>query len=149
MATTYAAAIPSTLKKFNQLETSAKKTEHLQGAVIKVAKDMELIKEELEYREDGLPFLKDEIDELEGIVARLSDEQRHLQASSQLLPADIKQLEQVASEALQIIQDIIRKGPYEPRDPYKRNPKKRQREEDTEMADDTELKRYHPGRQQQ
>lgn len=111
----------------------------------KVAKEMMLLKEELEDREDGLPFLKDEINELEGIVARLSDEHRYLQASRPLLPTETQQLEQMASEALRVIRNIVRKGPYEPRDPYERNPKKRQREEDSEMTDDTEMVNQEPG----
>ncbi|KAI4600980.1 hypothetical protein KJ359_013145 [Pestalotiopsis sp. 9143b] len=147
MAVSYAAAFPAILAKFNQLQSPTQKTEHIEETMDKLTNEMKLLEEEVEDREDGIPFLKREIDELEQIAVRLYIEQQHMRVASRLLHPKMIQMEQMAAKVLRMIQDIVRKGPYDhPKDrtPNDRNSNKRQRDEDTEM-NDTEMANHELG----
>lgn len=142
MAVSYAAAFPAILAKFNQLQSPTQKIEHIQETMVKLTNETKLLEEELQDREDGIPFLKREIDELEQIAVKLYIEQQHVRVASRLVSTDMIQMEQLAAKVLRMIQDIIRKGPYDhPKDHNSdgRNPNKRRRDEDTEMSEDTEM----------
>lgn len=107
-------SIQSLLERFKALEAQAKEAQRLQETVAKLANEVEILKdkfkhlkEEIEDRKDAIHYLKNKNDHLEKSIAKLSEDQQNTQASSRLLPPEIKQLEQKLGDTDDVLAKMI------------------------------------------